>query len=206
MESERDDSSRFDQDQGRKNKNKRRDADNDDASPSNNPGRAATKDQTGVCCRHFGLLCFKAKERTKITALEFKLKSRQKKFGVDYLTLVEKNASQQELKRCLRHAMDEIEQLQDEIEEHLLSIEDREGEIKDADEVRREETRGSGQSGQPSDGTTAQSSPKKKTPKKKDVERPTFTIDSDEEENCEPEQPKKIGKKKKKKNQKSSST
>lgn len=218
MESERDDSSRFDQDQAtsagnssRQNMNKRRDVDNVDASPSSNPDRAVAADQTGVCCRHLGLFCFKAKERTKITALEYKLKNRQKKFGVDYLSLIERNASQQELKRCLRQAMDEIEQLQDEIEEHLLSIEGREGEIKEADELTMEETGGSGQSrresGQPSVETTEQGSPKKKTSKKKDVERPTFTIDSDEEENCEPEQPKKIvKKKKKKKNQKSSST
>jgi hypothetical protein len=184
MESERDDSSRFDQDQATfagnsspQNKNKRRDVDNDDASPCNNPGRAVPADQTGVCCRHFGLFCFKAKERTKITALEYKLKNRQKKFGVDYLSLVERNASQQELKRCLRQAMDEIEQLQDEIEEHLLSIEGREGEIKEADGLTMEETRGSGQSrresGQPSVETTAQGSPKKKTPKRMSSGQPS---------------------------------
>lgn len=207
MDSERDDSSRYDHDQaasvaGSSRQNQRRDA---AASPSN-------PDQTGICCHNFGLFCFKAKERTKITALEYKLKSRQKKFGVDYLTLVERNASQQELKRCLRNAMDEIEQLQEEIEERLLSIEGREDEIKDADDkVTREKSRGSGQSrGETvqasADETTSLGSPKKKATKKKDIERPTFTIDSDEEKNCESEQPKKIVKKKKKKSQKSSST
>ena len=57
------------------------------------------------CCAGTGLCCFKFKEQTQISALEFKIKSRQKKFGVDYLTLVENKASPQDLKSCLKDCL-----------------------------------------------------------------------------------------------------
>lgn len=76
-----------------------------------------------------GLCCFKFKERSQITALEMKLTNRQKKFGVDYLDLVERKASQQALKSCLRTAMDDLDKIKGEINRHHDAIEQKEGQM-----------------------------------------------------------------------------
>jgi hypothetical protein len=78
---------------------------------------------------HPGLCCFKAKEQVVISKLEFHISQRQKQFGVDYLTLAENRASQQELKDCLKEALKDINELQREIDEHQDAVNIKEGEV-----------------------------------------------------------------------------
>ena len=80
------------------------------------------------CLLSTGLCCFKAQSNTKIQVLEFQIKQRQKKFGVDYMTLIENNASPQRLKACLKQAQDEIAELQREIDEIDNEIDNKERE------------------------------------------------------------------------------
>ena len=80
------------------------------------------------CLLSTGLCCFKAQSNTKIQVLEFQIKQRQKKFGVDYMTHIENNASPQTLKMCLKQAQDEIAELQKEIDEIDNEIDNKERE------------------------------------------------------------------------------
>jgi hypothetical protein len=148
-----------------------------------------TSMEVGVCCHNVTLCCSKVKGRSQVAALEYKLKNRQKKFGVDYLSLVERNASQQELKRCLGNAMEEIEYLQDEINRHLDSIQGGEEQVQDPCKSAREHIPGKDQV----EDTNSN---------KMETERPLFTIDSDEDESYGPDQSPKASKKKKKKKKK----
>jgi hypothetical protein len=105
------------------------------APPNTNQGGGGSPPTDGIAgtvgnwCKHAGLCCFKFKERSQITALEMKLTNRQKKFGVDYLDLVERKAGQQALKDCLRTAMADIAEIQSEINRHTDAIERREDEV-----------------------------------------------------------------------------
>mmetsp|Transcript_10969 Transcript_10969/g.25965 ORF Transcript_10969/g.25965 Transcript_10969/m.25965 type:complete len:186 (-) Transcript_10969:1282-1839(-) len=75
------------------------------------------------------LCCFKAKNQTKISLLKFKILQLKKKFGIDYLTLVGDNASVEELKDCLKIALDEVANLQEEIDDLLNEIEGKEQKV-----------------------------------------------------------------------------
>mmetsp|Transcript_23508 Transcript_23508/g.65250 ORF Transcript_23508/g.65250 Transcript_23508/m.65250 type:complete len:177 (+) Transcript_23508:115-645(+) len=75
------------------------------------------------------LCCFKAKNQTKISSLNFKILQLKKKFGIDYLTLVGDNASVEELKDCLKIALDEVANLQEEIDDLLNEIEGKEQKV-----------------------------------------------------------------------------
>ena len=77
------------------------------------------------CGHATGLCCFKMGKQTQITVLEQKVVARQKKFGVDYLNLIDQNASQQALDQCLREAQRDIAKLQDQIEEHENVIDEK---------------------------------------------------------------------------------
>jgi hypothetical protein len=81
------------------------------------------------CLASTGLCCFKAKEQVVISKLEFHISQRQKQFGVDYLTLAENRASQQELKDCLKEAVKDTKELQREIDEHQDAVDVKEGEV-----------------------------------------------------------------------------
>ena len=83
------------------------------------------------CMLSTGLCCFKAQSNTKMQVLEFQIKQRQKKFGIDYMTLVENGASEQTLKSCLKQAQDEIAELQREIDELDSEIGNKERETKE---------------------------------------------------------------------------
>lgn len=76
-----------------------------------------------------GLCCFKFKSQTQISALEFKIANRQKKFGVDYLTLVERKATQAALKECLKEALRDIAELQTQINDHYDNIDNKATEV-----------------------------------------------------------------------------
>eukprot|EP00536_Pseudo-nitzschia_multiseries_P008075 jgi/Psemu1/305455/fgenesh1_kg.199_\ len=67
----------------------------------------------------FGL---KAKNQAKISRLKFQSLKVKKRFGVDYLTLVGENASVEDLKDCLKTALDEVADLQEEIDGLLQEI------------------------------------------------------------------------------------
>lgn len=92
------------------------------------------------CLEKTGLCCFTAKEQSQIAALEFQIAQRQKKFGVDYLTMVlEHNAQQQQqpnssppqapiaeaLERLVEEAVTDIHSLQAEIDSRMVSIDQR---------------------------------------------------------------------------------
>ena len=83
------------------------------------------KRMTTNCCRATGLCCFRVKEQSQVTALQLKVSQRKKKFGVDYMNLVEQNASQQALKTCFQEALDDISELRKQINEHHDKIDDK---------------------------------------------------------------------------------
>lgn len=120
------------------------------ASGAKRPAKKATKTNTDVaqddsegkegfmqkmqkgfanCCASTGLCCFKFKSQTQISALEFKIANRQKKFGVDYLTLVERKASQAALKECLKEALRDVAELQTQVNNHYDSIDNKASEL-----------------------------------------------------------------------------
>lgn len=76
------------------------------------------------------LCCFKFKKQTKISILKHQIVKLKENFGVDYLTLVEENASVDELKECLRKTLEELDNLQAEIKNNLDEIEGREQKMK----------------------------------------------------------------------------
>jgi hypothetical protein len=81
------------------------------------------------CAHETGLCCFKAKKQTQISALEVQIAQRKKKFGVDYLTLVQEGASPHKLKQCLKEAQSDIAKLQSHIDEHLDKIDGKEQQV-----------------------------------------------------------------------------
>ena len=93
--------------------------------PENEPFMDKMKRLTSNCCTTMGLCCFKFKKQSQITALEYKITTRQKKFGVDYLNLVQDKAPQNQLKECLREALKDISVLQEQMNEHFDKIDDK---------------------------------------------------------------------------------
>ncbi|MGK3745332.1 MAG: hypothetical protein ACI8RD_010658 [Bacillariaceae sp.] len=75
------------------------------------------------------LWCFKAKKQTQFVTIDFKVTQIKKKFGIDYLTLIENNEPATELKRCLKIALKDIAVLQDQIDDHIDQIDDKEQEV-----------------------------------------------------------------------------
>ena len=149
------------------------------------------KRMTTNCCQATGLCCFKFKEQSQISGLEYKITNRQKKFGVDYLTLVEEKASQDALKKCLREALGDIAEIQREINSHHDKIDSKKAEVdekiktapasskrsskpKPVEEEKSEEDQPAGDSG-------AQAPKKKKKKKKKPAEPKdeNFSIDDE---------------------------
>jgi len=84
---------------------------------------------TGNCLQSTGLCCFKLSENTQITLLEKKIGARQKQFGVEYLTLVEQKAPESQLKKCVKDALADINEIKDEINDHEEKIGDRTNEV-----------------------------------------------------------------------------
>lgn len=72
------------------------------------------------------LCCFKFRKQTNISILKHQIVRLKENFGVDYLTLVEENASVDELKECLRKTLEELDNLQAEIKNNLDEIEGKE--------------------------------------------------------------------------------
>lgn len=77
------------------------------------------------------LCCFKAKNQAKISWLEFQIVRLKKKFGVEYLTLVGENASVDDLKECLKTALDEVADLEAEIDDLFNEIDGKEQKLTD---------------------------------------------------------------------------
>jgi hypothetical protein len=140
------------------------------------------------CCAKTGLCCFKFKEQSQISGLDFKITQLQKKFGVDYLTLVEQKAAPDKLKNCLKEALSGIAELQNQINEHHDAIDDKE------EQVNEQVSAGPGSSTKPKpkpkpkktkeeskteEGAGGESSgePKKKAPVKKKKKPDEFSID-----------------------------
>jgi hypothetical protein len=87
------------------------------------------KRMTNNCCASTGLCCFKMKTQSQISALDYKVTTRQKQFGVDYLELVEQRASPKALKDCLKEAMNDIAELQSNINDHHDNIDTKQTEV-----------------------------------------------------------------------------
>ncbi|KAG7374260.1 calpain family cysteine protease [Nitzschia inconspicua] len=93
------------------------------------PFGAKMKRMATNCGYEMGLCCFKTQKQSQISALEFKINQRKKKFGVDYLTLVNQHATPTTLRDCLKQAQNDISELQANIDKHLNLIDDKEQEI-----------------------------------------------------------------------------
>lgn len=87
------------------------------------------KRMTHNCGQATGLCCFRVKEQSHIALLEKKIATRQRQFGVDYINLVQNKASQDELKKCLKDAMAEINDIKQKINEHYDNIDEKETEV-----------------------------------------------------------------------------
>lgn len=72
------------------------------------------------------LCCFKVSKQTEISTIDFKVTQIKKKFGIDYLTLIENDAPVTELKSCLKTALKDIAVFQDKIDDHLDQIDGKE--------------------------------------------------------------------------------
>lgn len=75
------------------------------------------------------LCCFKLKKQTDISILEYKIEKLKRNFGIDYLTLVGDDADVEDLKECLRVALEELDMLQNEIEDIRDEIYDKEARV-----------------------------------------------------------------------------
>lgn len=68
------------------------------------------------------LCCFKFRKQVNVSLLQFQILKLKEKFGVDYMTLVSENASVEDLKECLRTALEEISVREEEIQQNLREI------------------------------------------------------------------------------------
>jgi hypothetical protein len=141
------------------------------------------KRMTSNCCNAMGLQCFKFKEQAIISKLEYQISRRQKKFGIDYLTLVNDRGSQPALRECLKEAIDDIAKFREEVDEHDDNI-----------DVKEEKTN---RAIKPSPGgpppekkEEAQLQSAKKKPKPKPVAQQDEGEDEGEEDDAEDEAPK----------------
>eukprot|EP00934_Nitzschia_sp_Nitz4_P003777 Nitzschia sp. Nitz4//scaffold124_size66437//10833//11237//NITZ4_006103-RA/size66437-processed-gene-0.36-mRNA-1//1//CDS//3329534528//3767//frame0 len=131
-----------------------------------------------------GLCCFKMKEKAHITALEYKISSRQQKFGVDYLTLVQQKAPQGELKRCLKEAMGDVQSMRHEANDHKDAITAKEQEV-ETQKKKKEAAAAAAKAEKEREADLDTEEPpaakpaKKKKPKKKKGADERFTIDDD---------------------------
>jgi len=82
------------------------------------------------CFQSTLLGCNKAKEQSQIALLEQKIVSRQRQFGVEYINLVQKKASHDEMKTCLKNALTDINGIQTEINNHYDTMDEKEAETK----------------------------------------------------------------------------
>ena len=64
-----------------------------------------------------------AKDKTRIKQMEYNIASRKKKFGLDYIDLVEKGATEAELKTCVDGALADINEIKEDISERRKKIE-----------------------------------------------------------------------------------
>jgi len=85
---------------------------------------------TGNCLQSTGLCCFKLTKNTNIQVLEARISSRKKKFGIDYINLVQKQAPQAHLQKCLKDTLADIEEMQNEINENYDMIDGRANEVR----------------------------------------------------------------------------
>jgi len=81
------------------------------------------------CLQSTGLCCFKLSKNSQILLLENKIAARQKKFGIDYLTLVEEKAPESQLKRCVKDALDDIHDIKDDIQDQHEKIDVKTNEV-----------------------------------------------------------------------------
>ena len=90
---------------------------------NNEPFGDKMKRMSQNCLQSTGLCCFKISKNTNIQILEARISSRKKKFGIEYINLVQNQAPEAHLKKCLKDALDEIEELHKEIEDNFDRIE-----------------------------------------------------------------------------------
>lgn len=65
------------------------------------------------------------KANSKNAATELKISQRKKKFGVDYIDLIERGATSDQLKKCLLETMNEIEGCREKINQHNEKLDDK---------------------------------------------------------------------------------
>lgn len=89
------------------------------------PGDNKLQQMMNNCLQSTGLCCFKVSKNTNIQILEARITARKKKFGVDYINLIHKQAPDSHLKKCLKDALDEIAEFQEDIEDNYDRIDDK---------------------------------------------------------------------------------
>jgi len=87
---------------------------------------------TGNCMQSTGLCCFKFSKNTNIQVLEARISSRKKKFGIEYINLVQNQAPQAQLQQCVTDTLKDIEEMQDEIDENYDLIEGKTNEVRNS--------------------------------------------------------------------------
>jgi len=87
------------------------------------------KRMSNNCMQSTGLCCFKFSKNTNIQVLEARISSRKKKFGVDYINMIHKQAPEAHLKKCLQDTLKDIHELQEEIENNYDKIDDKTKEV-----------------------------------------------------------------------------
>jgi len=88
------------------------------------------KRKAGNGMQSAGLCCFKMSENTQIAFLENQVAARQKKFGIDYLTLMDKNAPESHLKKCIQDAMNDIDKIREDIDDRFDKIDGKTHEVR----------------------------------------------------------------------------
>lgn len=102
------------------------------AEPDNKePLLAKIKRKTVIAGHATRFGAYKTKKNAQIQAVKFKIVERKKKFGVDYMDLVEENASQNEIRACMEEAMKDLAELRSQIEKHSSKIDQREEDFQD---------------------------------------------------------------------------
>lgn len=65
---------------------------------------------------------YKTKKAAQITAIKSKILDRKKKFGVEYMDLIEQKKNPQVLRGCIEHALKELDELRKQMEKHQKKI------------------------------------------------------------------------------------
>lgn len=99
------------------------------ANENKEPLLAKLKRKTANAGHATRLGAYKTKKNAQIQALKFKIVERKKQYGVEYMDLIEQNASQSELQECMDRALADLAELRGEVDKHTNKIDLKEEKI-----------------------------------------------------------------------------